>query len=98
MLTILAWSRALLAALLLAVFTPVMSADPTTTDKSTQRSTGAERTRTTSRSDTDDRRPTGSPEFGILILIGAVGFIILIAWIIARVGDDNRPRGDKVVG
>jgi hypothetical protein len=98
MLTIVAWSRALLAALVLAAFTPVMSADPPTTDKSSQRNTSSDRPRTTSRSETDDKRPTGSPEFGILILIGAVGFIILIAWIIARVGDDNRPRSDKVVG
>jgi hypothetical protein len=98
MLTIVAWTRALLAALALAVFTPVVSADSPSTEKSAQRNTGPDRPRTTSRSDTDEKRPTGSPEFGILILIGAVGFIILIAWIIARLGDDNRPRSDKVVG
>lgn len=39
--------------------------------------------------------PAGSPEFGILIIIGVVGLLVLIAWIFSRAGDDSRSSGDS---
>jgi hypothetical protein len=36
--------------------------------------------------------PAGSPEFGVLIIIGVVAFLVFVAWLVTRVGDDN-PRG-----
>ena len=39
--------------------------------------------------------PAGSPELGILIIIGVVGLLVLIAWIFSRIGDDSRSSGDS---
>jgi hypothetical protein len=101
MLAIVAWIRVMLAALLLALVAPSIAAKvadqpPSATGKSGATARGAPESKT---DDTTQPPPrNGSPELGILILIGGVAFIILVAWLIARVGDDNSPRGDKVVG
>jgi len=42
-----------------------------------------------------EREPAGSPEFGLLIILGAVAFLVLVAWLFTRVGDDRRSGGDK---
>lgn len=38
--------------------------------------------------------PAGSPEFGILIIIGIVGVLILIAWLFSRVGSEGPEASD----
>ena len=46
--------------------------------------------------ETSAARPrAGSPEFGVLIIIGVVAFIIVVAWLISRIGDDSGPRDDR---
>jgi hypothetical protein len=41
--------------------------------------------------------PAGSPELGILIIVGVVAFLILVAWVFTRVGDDSRTGGDRTL-
>ena len=36
------------------------------------------------------RAPAGNPELGMLIILGAIGFFILLAWIFARMGDGGK--------
>lgn len=78
------WLRAVLAALVLAVFAP--AADATRTTATRLAETAAE-----------DRPAAGSPEFGLLIILGAVGFLILVAWLFARVGDDSSPSDQSMI-
>ena len=47
----------------------------------------------TAASDVADRPPAGDPELGLIIIVGIVGFLILVAWVFSRVGDDNASRG-----
>lgn len=75
------WMRALLAAVALAVFAPAALA----TD--TRRAIDA----------ADGHPPSGSPEFGILIVIGIVGFLVLVAWLFSRVGDDGPPSDRSMI-
>ena len=48
----------------------------------------------TSKADPVEVAPAGSPEFGVLIVIGVVAFLAFVAWLFTRVGDDSGPRGD----
>ena len=36
----------------------------------------------------------GSPEMGVLIILGAVGFLVFVAWVFSRVGDEST-GGDR---
>jgi hypothetical protein len=48
--------------------------------------------RTTEISTTHPRESTGSPEIGILIAIGVVGFLVFVAWVSSRMGEGpSRP-------
>jgi hypothetical protein len=87
MVTFIRWSRVLLAALALALWPPPIVASGLTTTQS--QATASART-TSAASETRERIPAGSPELGVLIIIGLVGFLVLVAWIFARVGDDSR--------
>ena len=42
-----------------------------------------------------EKQPAGSPEMGILVIIGVVAFLVLIAWIVAHIGDDSRSSGES---
>ena len=84
---IIAWGRALLAALLLGLFIPAADAGPQST------ATG-DRTVTTTRTAEDEgagpvKPPAGSPELGMLIIIGAVGFLVVVAWLFSRAGESG---------
>jgi hypothetical protein len=57
-------------------------------------SAAAARATPVSKADPAEIAPAGSPEFGILIIIGAVAFLAFVAWLFTRVGDDSGPRGD----
>ncbi len=99
MFTIVNWTRALFAALALTLFAPTVTAENANPpEKNTARSTSSSHSPGSGRSTAEEPHRTGSPEFGVLIIIGVVGFIILVAWLIARIGDDNRPRSDSIVG
>jgi hypothetical protein len=95
MLTITHWTRVLLTALALSAYAPAVSAnaaDPMPVGTARNR---AEPTKAT---DVAEERPrAGSPEFGVLIIIGAVAFIVIIAWLISRIGDDSGPRDDRTL-
>jgi hypothetical protein len=92
MFRIVTWTRALLAAAAISLFVPAAVAnvaDPLPSG------TAPSRTETAKANDAaEEHQRNGSPELGILILIGAVAFIILVAWLIARVGDDSHRGGE----
>ena len=44
-----------------------------------------------------EKQPAGSPEMGVLIIIGVVGFFVLVAWVFSRVGDDTSSPGDRTL-
>jgi hypothetical protein len=44
-----------------------------------------------------DKQPAGSPEMGVLIVIGVVGFLVLLAWIVSRIGDDSRSGDTSLI-
>ena len=78
--------RILLVGLTLTLFAPVALANAATTFPTVKSTALAEPV---------EKPRAGSPEMGVLIIIGAVGFLVLVAWIFSRVGDDNRPGGDR---
>ena len=43
------------------------------------------------------RTPAGDPELGLLIILGAIGFFILVAWIFSRTGDDGGRGPDRTL-
>lgn len=84
--------RALLAALLLGLFAPAAAA----TDRSTA---AADPTPASARTTADEgagpvKPVAGSPELGVVIIIGAVGFLVFVAWLFSRTSDG--PRSDGV--
>ena len=99
MFRIVTWTRALLAAAAISLFAPASIAkvaDPLPSGTAPSRPTSS--TETAKANDAaDEHERNGSPELGILILIGAVAFIILVAWLIARVGDDSHRGGDNSI-
>ena len=40
--------------------------------------------------------PAGSPELGVLLIIGVVAALVFMAWLLSRVGDDS-PRDDGTI-
>lgn len=90
MFAIFTWTRALLAALVLTVLaTAAQATSPRRTTAHTL-PTGADRLQAVA----EEPPPPGSPELGILLIIGVVGLLIFMAWLVSRVSDDNSPRGD----
>lgn len=82
MFTIIKWSRLLLPVLGLAVFTPMVGAQSRTTEADPGVPAG-------------EGAASGSPELGMLIIAGVIAFLILVAWLLTRVGDDSRRGGDR---
>jgi hypothetical protein len=46
---------------------------------------------------TDKQVAAGSPEMGVLIIIGVVAFLFFVAWIVSRMGDDSRSGDTSLV-
>jgi len=46
---------------------------------------------------TQNHRPPGDPMLGVLIIIGVLGFVILLAWIFSRVGEGNSRPSDNTL-
>ena len=44
-----------------------------------------------------DRGAAGDPMLGMLIILGAIGFFILLAWIFSRMGDDGGHGPDRTL-
>jgi hypothetical protein len=86
MFTLITWGRILLASLALAVFTPYMPAQSNRSPATTRQSEPA-----------TEATPAGDPEFGMLIIVGAIGFFILVAWIFSRTGDDGGRGPDRTL-
>ena len=59
------------------------------------RATEAARTPASQR-EPPDAPPAGSPELGVLLIIGVVAFLVVMAWVLSRVGDDS-PRDDGTI-
>jgi hypothetical protein len=85
------WGRSLLLALSLLVIAPEAFAA-----RHTSRSPTTDVSRTDSPY-TAERQPAGSPEFGVIIIVGIVGFVVLLAWIFSRVGEGNSRAGDNTL-
>ncbi len=99
MFNVMNWMRVLLTGLVLVAFAPMSSANAADPGPfGSPRSRATERTSSARSDEVVTERPrVGNPEFGILIIIGAVGFVVLVAWLIARVGDDSRSSGDSTI-
>lgn len=101
MFTIAKGFRLLFAIVALAFLAGPVSANAPPPDRS-PRTTTTQRTHNTGRAPDgaqaeEQAPPAGSPEFGVLILIGIVAFLVVIAWVIARFGDNTRPPSDSVM-
>lgn len=83
------WLRTLIAAVALAVLAPSAVADRTAPTSASARANATD--------PAEDRPPAGSPEFGLLIILGAVGFLIFVAWLFTRVGDDSPPSDKSMI-
>jgi hypothetical protein len=92
MTTIFTQYRHLLAAPALLLFAWPLTAIA----QSSRRTHGSESTHiATATADAPDMLPpAGSPEFGILIIIGVVAVFVLVAWLFARVGGDGPEASD----
>ena len=55
------------------------------------------RTTKPSPSTDSNRTPAGDPDLGLLIIVGAIGFFILVAWIFSRTGDDGGRGPDRTL-
>jgi len=86
------WTRALFATLALAAFTLPVAAAPHATSplrRTTETSRAA-----THHGEPEPNPPAGSPELGILLIIGVIGFLIFMTWLLSRVSDDSSPPSD----
>ena len=92
--TLITWGRILLASLALAAFTPYISAQTGRSTTQTQTSTPA-RTRTTEA--TAEQPRAGDPDLGMVIIVGCIGFFVLVAWIFSRTGDDGSRGPDRTL-
>jgi hypothetical protein len=86
--TLTTWGRILLAALALTTFTPCALAIGRS---SSSRTTEPDHTTT------EPNPPAGDPNLGILIIIGIVAFLILVAWIFSRTGNDGNRGPDHTL-
>jgi hypothetical protein len=87
MYTLRTWSRVLLVAFLLVVLSQHAIAARRTTSRTTEPTP-------TETAEEVERPQAGSPEFGVLIIVGAVGFLIFVAWVFSRVGEGNSSQAD----
>ena len=81
--TIITRMRLLFVGLALLLFAPVAMANAGST--------------TRAETPVADKQPAGSPEMGILIVIGVVAFLFFVAWVVSRMGDDNRSGDTSLI-
>lgn len=91
MLSVRIWGWALLAAMLLLSHLPLASAQhhaPTT-----------EPSRGESHDSASHAKPerVGDPLLGVLIIVGLVGLLVFMAWVISRVGEGRKPPSDNTL-
>src|SRR5580704_10233391 len=96
MLAIRTWSRCLLLAISLSITCPFALAQKSIT-KLPHQSTETNRTDTSSNTPQEAHQRAGSPELGVLILVGVVGFLVLIAWVISRIGEGSGRQSDNTL-
>ena len=94
MFTLITWGRILFAALALAAFSPSISAQHSSAQAGRPTAQAPSRTRTT---EAGDQPRSGDPDLGMLIIVGAIGFFILVAWIFSRTGDDGGRGPDRTL-
>jgi hypothetical protein len=83
------WIKALFAAMLLSLSIPFAFAE---------RNAGNHRTtETTTVSTSQPHEPAGSPEIGVLIIIGVIGLLVFVAWVFSRIGEGNSRKSDPMV-
>jgi hypothetical protein len=83
------WSRVLVVAIVMTISSPYMLAQSGGT-KLPPRTTEVSRGNTPR----EEHERAGSPELGVLIIIGVVGFLIFIAWVFSRVGEGGSRHSD----
>ena len=93
MFTVIKWGRGLLAALLLAVFTATATADA----RSSGHTPSSVPTRSLPTGPAAEHTPSGNPELGVMIIVGALALLIFVGWLFTRVGDDRHRGGDKTL-
>lgn len=92
MFTLITWGRILLASLALAAFTPYVFAQ--TKQPPTQSSVPARKQTTETAS---EQARAGDPDLGMVIIVGCIGFFILVAWVFSRIGDDGGRGPDRTL-
>jgi hypothetical protein len=93
MATIITWGRVLLVAILFALFTPMVEASSRATASKNQPGPTA-RSKSTEPEGAEAVKPSaGSPELGVVIILGAVGVLVFFAWLFTRVGQGGRSDG-----
>jgi hypothetical protein len=86
MLSLRTWVLPLFAAMLLSLFSPFAFA---------QRNAGNHRATDLSTVDASQpHEPAGSPEIGVLIIVGVIGLLIFIAWVFSRMGESGSRSSD----
>ncbi|MFO0822404.1 MAG: hypothetical protein U0792_04685 [Gemmataceae bacterium] len=84
------WTRAVLVAVTLTLFvSPALATRQTTPSVATKTT---ERSHAATPDSAEEHHPAGSPELGILMIIGVVVFLILMAWLFSRVGGEGEPK------
>lgn len=86
MLALCTWSRSLIVAMLLLISSQYVLAQKSETRLPVQ---------TTEATAKEGSPRAGSPELGVLIIIGVVGLLILIAWIYSRIGEGSGRQSDN---
>jgi hypothetical protein len=46
---------------------------------------------------TDKQPAAGSPEMGVLIVIGLVAFLFFVAWVVSRMGEESRSGDTSLI-
>jgi len=93
------WSRGLTAVLAWAMFAAEASANAAWPRVPTPPTAFAKSVSTqTTPPDSIPTEAAGSPELGVLIILGIVGTIVFLAWLFAHIGDNSGRNGDKIMG
>jgi hypothetical protein len=79
--TLITWGRILFAALALTALMPCARALGQSSETQTPTT----------------NPPAGDPAFGVLIIVGIIGLLVVVAWIFSRTGDDGGRGPDRTL-
>lgn len=83
------WVRCLLVSIFILIAAPHAIAERSATEHQT--------TEIAPNNSLQEREPAGNPLLGALVIVGIVGFLILVAWIFSRIGESNNRHSDSIL-